>query len=344
MSAREKRRETTAGLFVLIGLLLLGVLIVEFGRFGDRLSNHYPLFVEFTDSSGIIKNSDVRLRGAKIGKVVSKPELIASAGRASVIRIELSIRDDVKIPHNSKIKVGSSGIMGDSFIQIVPPEKESGIFYKSGDTIIGDGAGGFDSIRSDAETIAREASKRLMDAEETLNKMDDALVEIKNVASTLNITIHTINTQFLTQENLSSFSHAMANFEAASNNLNTASTELQPMVLEAKTTLTSIHKAADSADSLIVTAQQEIKHLEPALRDLPKAVNSISRAADSATETMASMKNQDSAIGALTADTETGTNTKEFMRNLKRYGILRYRDDASPETYDPRNHFRGSRR
>ena len=36
MPVREKKRERTAGLFVLIGLVLLGVLIVEFGRFGDR--------------------------------------------------------------------------------------------------------------------------------------------------------------------------------------------------------------------------------------------------------------------------------------------------------------------
>jgi phospholipid/cholesterol/gamma-HCH transport system substrate-binding protein len=344
MSAREKRRETTAGLFVLIGLLLLGVLIIEFGRFGDRLSNHYPLYLEFSNTAGIIKGSDVRLRGAKIGSVVTKPELITTHTNGSVVRIEIRVRDDIQIPNESTVKIGSSGIMGDSFIQIVPPEKESGIYYKPGDTIMGGGAGGFDSIRTDAETIAREASKRLMDAEETLNKMDNALEEIKKVAANLNITIHKINTEFLTPENLGSFSHAMANFETASNNLNTASNELQPIMIEAKRTLASIHKAADSADTLIASTQQEIKHLEPALRDIPKAVQSITRAADTASDAMASFKNEDSALGTLTADTETGTNTKQFMRNLKRYGILRYRDDSSPEQYDPRNHFRGSRR
>jgi len=344
MPAREKRRETTAGLFVLLGLLLLGALIIEFGRFGDRLKDHYSLFVEFKDTSGIIKNCDVRLRGAKIGKVVSNPELITSSERGSIVRIEISIRDDIKIPHESSIKVGSSGIMGDSFIQIIPPDKESGIYYKPGDTIIGSGAGGFDSIRTDAESIAREAKQRLIDAEQTLKKMDSALVEIKNVASTLNTTIYTLNSQFLTPKNLNSLSQAIANFESASKNLNNASAELPPMMAEAKTTLASIHKTANSADTLIANAQKEIKHLEPALRDIPKAVNSITRAADTATETMASIKNDNSALGALTADTETGTNTKLFIRNLKRYGILRYRDDASPEEYDPRNHFRGTRR
>ena len=76
MPVREKKRERLAGLFVLIGLLLLGVLIVEFGRFGDRFRGHYPLYVEFPDTAGIIKNSEVRLRGAKIGRVATRPELI----------------------------------------------------------------------------------------------------------------------------------------------------------------------------------------------------------------------------------------------------------------------------
>ena len=344
MAAREKRRETTAGLFVLIGLLLLGVLIVEFGRFGDRFSNHYPLFIEFSDTAGIIKGSDVRLRGAKIGEVATKPKLITDNATGSIVRMEIRVRDDIKIPHDSSIKIGSSGIMGDVFIQIVPPEKETGIYYKPGDTIVGEGAGAFDAIRTDAETIAREARKRLKDAEDTLNKMDSALVEIREVGKNLNITIQKVNTHFLSQENLDHFSQSMANFQAASDNLNTASKELKPTVEEAKATLASIRKAADSADTLIVSAQQEMKHIEPALRDVPKAIASITRAADKAEDTMAAFQNKDSLAGTLAYDQNTGTNAKDFMRNLKRYGILRYKDDDTKEERDPRNQFRGSRR
>ena len=84
MPVREKKRERLAGLFVLIGLLLLGVLIVEFGRFGDRFRGHYPLYVEFPDTAGIIKNSEVRLRGAKIGRVATRPELIVTQKASTV--------------------------------------------------------------------------------------------------------------------------------------------------------------------------------------------------------------------------------------------------------------------
>lgn len=344
MPAREKRRETTAGLFVLIGLLLLGALIVEFGRFGDRFKNHYPLFVEFPDTAGIIKGSDVRLRGAKVGRVSTQPELTAGPGTGGSIRMEIRIRDEIKIPHDSMVKIGQSGIMGDTFIQIVPPERETGHFYEAGETIMGAGTGGFDSIKMDAETIAREASQRLLDAEETLKNMDAALIEIKEVGKNLNLTIHKINTHFLSEDNLQNFSHAMGNFEAASKEVNLASQQLQPTVKEARETLASIRKAADSAELLIADAQKEIQHIEPALREIPQAVQSITSAADKAEETMLAFQNKNSLAGTLAYDQETGSNAKDFMRNLKRYGILRYRDDETEEKPDPRNHFRGSRR
>lgn len=344
MPAREKRRETTAGLFVLIGLLLLGVLIVEFGRFGDRFSNHYPLYVEFNDTAGIIKGSEVRLRGAKIGRVATKPELTDTNMAGSVVRMELRIQNDIQIPHDSTIKIGTSGIMGDTYIQIVPPDKETGIYYKSGDTIVGDGAGAFDAIKMDAETIAREAGLRLQEAKKTFKRMDEALVEIRELGKNLNTTISKVNSHFLSQKNLDNFSQAMANFESASEEINAASKELKPTIAEAKATLASIHKASNSADTLIARAQIEMKHIEPALRDIPKAVKSITRAADKAEDTMSALQNKDSLAGTIAYDEATGTNAKDFMRNLKRYGILRYRDDDSPEDNDPRNKFRGSRR
>lgn len=343
MPAREKRRETTAGLFVLIGLLLLGVLVVQFGRFGDRFTDHYPLYIEFPDTAGIIKGSDVRLRGAKVGRVATTPELV-TGGASSTVKMEMRIRDDVKIPKESTFQIGSAGLLGDKFIDITPPETENGEFFESGDVITGAGAGGFDAIKSDAESIAKDASQMIKDAKETFKKIDEALDEITTVGKNLNVTMEKVNTKFLSDDNLDNLSQAIANLEAASKDIGTASKELNPTITEAKKTFTSLRKAADSADTLFVDAQKEIKNIEPALRDLPKAVRSISRAAGKAEETMDALQNKNGLVGAMAYDEETGSNAKEFVRNLKRYGILRYRDDSTKDERDPRNKFRGSRR
>ena len=59
---------------------------------------------------------------------------------------------------------------------------------------------------------------------------------------------------------------------------------------------------------------------------------------------MAAIQNKNGLIGTLAYDQETGNNAKEFIRNLKRYGVLRYRDKSTNDERDPRNKFRGSRR
>ena len=48
------------------------------------------------------------------------------------------------------------------------------------------------------------------------------------------------------------------------------------------------------------------------------------------------------ALGALVADEELKGDMKDFVRNLKENGILRYKDKESSD--DPRDRFRGRRR
>lgn len=343
MPAREKKRETLAGLFVLVGLLLLGVLIVQFGRFGDRFKGHYPLYIEFAETAGIIKGSEVRLRGAKIGHVSTAPELVTGPG-SSHVRMEIRIRNGVNIPREAAIQIASAGFLGDKFIDILPPEKESGDYFEPGETIMGAGAGGFDALKSDAESIARDAAKLLKDARESFVKLDEALSEVKTVGASLNVTMTKVNTRFLSEKNLDNIESAIANFESASREINKTTRKLDPAIEDARKTFASLQKAAESADALIADARQEIRHVSPALKEVPGAVRSIARAAEKAEETMDALQNKDGLVGTLAHDRETGHNARELIRNLKRYGILRYRDDSTKEERDPRNKFSGSRR
>ena len=336
MPVREKHHERTAGLFVLIGLLLLGFLIVEFGRFGDRFRGHYPLYIEFPDTAGIIKNSEVRLRGAKIGRVATNPELTMDR-TSSNVSMEMRIRNGVKIPKDSTFQIGSIGLLGDKFIEIIPPDEESGLYYRSGDTIKGFGGGGFDAIKSDAETIARDASQLIKDAHETFDKLDEALDSIKRIGDNVDTMMGKVNEGFLSDENLGHFEKTIANFEASSQDIKSASAELKPAVSEARETIASIKKTAENTQQLIEDVRTEITQISPAVR-------SISRAASKAEKTMSALQNKDGLLGTMAYDKQTGTNAREFVKNIKRYGILRYRDDSSPEDHDPRNKFRGSRR
>ena len=70
---KENRTELFVGFFLLIGLLLLGFLVLKFGNFGDRFEETYSLTVTFDDGGGLIKGTDVRLGGVKIGRLAEAP-------------------------------------------------------------------------------------------------------------------------------------------------------------------------------------------------------------------------------------------------------------------------------
>jgi phospholipid/cholesterol/gamma-HCH transport system substrate-binding protein len=76
----------------------------------------YDLKATFNSADGITSGADVRLHGIKIG-TVSSIDLDPKSYNAIV---HLSLRDDVKIPDDSSIKVISSLLGGNSYLAVQP--------------------------------------------------------------------------------------------------------------------------------------------------------------------------------------------------------------------------------
>jgi len=51
---RKERTEFYVGLFVVVGSVIMGVLIWQFGKFSDQLEKDYPVYLVLQDASGII--------------------------------------------------------------------------------------------------------------------------------------------------------------------------------------------------------------------------------------------------------------------------------------------------
>src|SRR6266478_4392420 len=123
MNRHERGLEFKVGAFVFVGLSILAALVVQFGRLGEGFKKYYAVTVRFTDASGLLKGSDVLLAGAKIGHVAGGPRLVPEGHGVSV---PLRIFDYVKIPVGSKFEVGSSGLLGDRFVNVtLPPGQPS---------------------------------------------------------------------------------------------------------------------------------------------------------------------------------------------------------------------------
>lgn len=76
----------------------------------------YDLKAEFRKAEGLRIGGDVQISGVKVGSITSinlNPETF----RASV---EMSIRDNVKIPEDSLAKISSEGLLGGNFVSVDP--------------------------------------------------------------------------------------------------------------------------------------------------------------------------------------------------------------------------------
>lgn len=101
-----------------VGVLVFAVLFLFFaaGHVNVRPVNGYKLKASFTKIGGLEMGADVRINGIKVGSV-TKIELEPDTYMAMV---EMTIKNNIRLPKDTKASVADSGIMGDKYIRLEP--------------------------------------------------------------------------------------------------------------------------------------------------------------------------------------------------------------------------------
>lgn len=107
-------REGSVGLLIIVGVALVaGIAFWLRGvRFGSR---SYQIQVEFPDVNGIQVGDAVRYRGLRVGKI----ENIQPGTNGVDVTLEIA-SSDLVIPKDVNVKATSSGLIGETFIDIIP--------------------------------------------------------------------------------------------------------------------------------------------------------------------------------------------------------------------------------
>ncbi|MBQ9440824.1 MAG: outer membrane lipid asymmetry maintenance protein MlaD [Alphaproteobacteria bacterium] len=80
---------------------------------GEKIKDGYTLTAKFEDVSGLTEGADVKINGIKVGIVKSlKLDEDYSA------KVELTIKNEYKIPDDSSLAITTDGIMGNKFIAV----------------------------------------------------------------------------------------------------------------------------------------------------------------------------------------------------------------------------------
>lgn len=207
---REKSKEFFAGVFLLLGLVLIAGLIILFGEVPDLFKPTYKLTVTFPDAAGLLKGSDVYLSGAVIGKVTSNPEPIPDTQQVSV---NLKIDRKIGIREDATYDIGSSGLLGDRFVEVKPheypegtPESDKKPLVKDGETIPGTEQPGLESIMA--------SSKPLID------KANDIAGQLDEMITRLNTDVFPSTSTADLKETIQKLRHMVDNGDVMISNLN----------------------------------------------------------------------------------------------------------------------------
>ena len=231
----DKGLELKVGAFVLVGLGVLAVLLVQFGRMGEGFQSYYQLLIKFPDASGLLKGSDVLLAGAKIGHVSGGPHL-ATSGQG--VEVPVRIFGFVKIPAGSRFTVGSSGLLGDRFVAVTAPQRITEDFVPKNSVIEGTRDTGIDD----------------------LTKEGGALVEdLRTAVQNANGAIEKLTNDALSKENLDNIKSAVENLNTATTALAASTKKVDGVLDKANETMDSAKKAADDLPTAIADARKTIQ-------------------------------------------------------------------------------------
>ena len=235
MSDRSKGLEFKVGAFVLLGLAALAALVVQFGRVGEGFKTYYDLSVQFPDASGLLKGSDVLLAGAKIGRVSGGPKLVPGGDG---VLVPLRIFDYVKIPTGSKFTVGSSGLLGDRFVNVAMPPGKPESFLRPGAELAGTRETGMDDLTREGGLL-----------------VGDLRAAVQNISGT----VTRLNEQALSQTNMDNLKSSIDRLNQTTGSLAESSKKIDGVIEKADGTMESTKKVADDLQVVIADARKTIQ-------------------------------------------------------------------------------------
>ena len=234
MNRHERGLEFKVGIFVFVGLAMLGALVVQFGRLGEGFKTYYTVTVRFSDASGLLKGTDVLLAGARIGKVAGGPKLLREGGGVAV---PLKIYDYIKIPEGTKFTVGSSGLLGDRFVNVTIPSGPPKAYLPPNADVKGARETGIDDL-------TRSGGALVNDLRGTVQKIDT--------------TVNRLNQDTLSPANMENLKSSMEHLNQATGALAESSKKLDGVIEQADSAMASAKKAADDLQNAIADTRKVV--------------------------------------------------------------------------------------
>jgi phospholipid/cholesterol/gamma-HCH transport system substrate-binding protein len=205
------------GIFTFVGLAVLVLVIFFIGNQKNMFSSTFNVYGTFKNVNGLQVGNNVRFAGINVG-VVQNITIVTD----SAVRVDLTLNNTVKkfIKKDSKISIGSDGLMGDKLIVIAP--------------------GGVTSTQA-VEDGNQLASVNPLDIDKIINKLTKVADNAASLTEGLSSIVAKVN------GGKGSIGRLL--------NSDKLSRDLEGTVRQAKTTMANVHKTTSTLNEDLTAAQ-----------------------------------------------------------------------------------------
>ena len=251
------RQEWKVGLFVLLGLTLLGILMVQFSKSWTGFKPTYELKLKAFNVGGLKPQSSVLMAGIVVGQVLSTD--LSPDGKSVLIRVRIFKR--YAIYSDARILIEQSGFLGDQFVSI-DPQKNQGSLLKDGDEVIcqepfnlqeaaRSAIGLIHRLDGTVQTINATVERvdRLLLSENTLTNAKHTLDNLQAVSTQAKLTLTDLDE--LIRSNRAGIVVTVTNLAQFSERLNQSGAEVQTLLANNRSNITSLIAHMESASSQV---------------------------------------------------------------------------------------------
>jgi phospholipid/cholesterol/gamma-HCH transport system substrate-binding protein len=305
--------EAKVGLFVLVGLIILGYMSFRVGQQGVSLRKGYPVDVAFNNAAGLERDASVQIAGVEIGRVES---IKLKDGKALVtLRIDPAIR----LEKNTSAAIKTHGVLGDKYIELTPGTKDQAYITPGGEITLTEKNADLDRLLQKVSSIADDIKA----VTSTLSKVMGGEAGESSLASILENTRQlTRNLNAVVMNNEANLSAMLKNSRDLTGNLNKIVVENDDKVVQVIDNLKSASKEMEKTFASLSDITGTIQKGEGTVGQLVKdrtTVDKLNKTLASLQEVSEKINQGKGTIGKLVNDDETVKNLNEGLSGINRY-------------------------
>ncbi len=273
--------EAKVGVFVVIGMIILGYMSMKVGKFTFGRAAGYDVKVYFDSVSGLAEDVQVEVAGVEVGRV---REISLENGKALVV---LRINSNVMLTKDVKAVIRTKGILGDRYVELIPGSSAAPLIQDGGKIVYTVPTTDMDSLISTLGQVAANINELTSSLANVVGGKDGEaslrfiLDNVKEMVEALNRTV---------QENNKDVSRIITNLSEFSETLNDI--------------VSKVNKGKGSIGRL-VNEDETIDNLNAALTSLKTITDKIN--------------NGEGSVGKLINEDETVENINTSLTSINNY-------------------------